>query len=164
MTIARAVFVVITMFAAAAVTHAQVPADLLRWRSILLASVCAWIFGFVLIAAIIAVYAFSLGFAARGAPDPAAIQQFANVVGPTWGPRLSIVITGVAALWLGRRMMPRPIVHGLLIGLLVGGLPYALSHSFAIEPILIFAATLLAGAIGGWLGGLIKKSPEVSGA
>jgi hypothetical protein len=136
----------------------------IRWRSILLASVCAWIFGFVLIAAIIAAYAFSLGFAARGAPDPAAIQQFANAVGPTWGPRLSIVITGVAALWLGRRVMARPIVHGLLIALIVGGLPYAVSHPFAIEPMLTFAATLLAGAIGGWLGRLITKSPEGSGA
>lgn len=136
----------------------------IKWSSILFASVAAFVSGFVLIAVIIAAYAFSLGFAARGTPDPAAIQQFANTVGPIWGPRLSIVITGVAALWLGRRMVARPVVHGLLIGLIVGGLPYLVTHSLAIEPILILAATLLAGAIGGWLGGLMKKSPEGSGA
>ena len=129
------------------------PAPSIRWSSILLASVCVWVFGFLLIAAIIAAYAFSLGFAARGAPDQAAIQQFANAVGPIWGPRLSIVLTGVAAFWLGRRVMMMPFVHGLLIGLIAGGLPYAVRPSFAVEPILTFSAILLAGSVGGWLGG-----------
>jgi len=123
----------------------------IKWSSILLASICVWIFGFVLIAAIIAAYAFSLGFAARGAPDGEAIQRFASAIGPTWGPRMSIVLTGVAAFWLGRRVMTMPVVHGLLIGLIVGGLPYAVRPSFAIEPILTFSAIVLAGGIGGWL-------------
>ena len=124
----------------------------IRWSSILLASACVWVFGFVVIAAIIFAYAFSLGFAARGAPDPAAIQQFANAVGPIWGPRLAIVFTGVAAMWLGRRVTARPVLHGVLIGLVVGGLSYAVRHPFAIEPMLTFSAMLVAGGTGGWLG------------
>lgn len=136
----------------------------IRWNWIVIASLCVWLLGFVLIAAIVFAYAFNLGFAARGAPDSAAIQQYANAIGPIWGPRLSIVLTGVAALRIGRRVMARPVVHGLLIGLIVGGVPYAMNQPFAIEAILTFAAILLAGGIGGWLGGLLKRSPEVSGA
>ena len=128
----------------------------IRWGSILLASVSVWAFGFILIAAVIFAYALSLGFAVRGAPDPIAIQQFANAVGPTWGPRLSIVLTGVAALWLGRWVRARPVLHGVLIGLVVGGVPFAVRHPVAIEPILTFSAILLTGGAGGWLGRQIK--------
>ena len=130
----------------------------IRWSSILLTSVCVWVFGVVLIAAIIFAYAFSLGFAARGAPDPEAIRQFANAVGPIWGPRLSIVFTGVAAIWLGRQVTARPVLHGFLIGLVVGGVPFAVRHPLALEPILTLSAILLAGGTGGWLGRHIKGS------
>jgi len=135
----------------------------MNWGSILFASVGVWVLGFVLIAAIIAAYAFSLGFAAHGAPDPAAIQQFGNAVGPIWGPRLSIVFTGVAALWLGRRVTAKPVLHGVLIGLIVGGVPFAVRRPFAIEPILTFSTILLAGGIGGWLGRQIKGSTSTPG-
>ena len=134
-----------------------------KWGLILLASVSVWVFGFVLIAAIIFAYAFSLGLAARGAPDPAAIQQFANAVGPIWGPRLSIVFTGIAAIWLGRQVPARPVLHGFLIGLIVGGVPFAVRHPLALEPILTLSAILLVGGTGGWLGRHLKGSTSTSG-
>ena len=80
-----------------------------KWGSILVASVSVLMLGFVLVVMAVLAYAFSLGWAARGAPDSDVIQQFANRVGPVWTPRLCVLLTGIAAIWLGRRVIARPI-------------------------------------------------------
>ena len=127
----------------------------INWTSVLIASLSVWVLGVLLVFATILAYAFSLGWAARGAPDFAAIQRYANEVGPLWGPRVVIILTAIAGVWLGRRVSARPMWHGLLIGV-VAGTPQALRSRFEIEPILALAVTVFAGAAGGWLGGLIK--------
>jgi hypothetical protein len=133
-----------------------------KWSSILVASVTVWVLGFVLVAMVVFAYAFSLGWAARGAPDTDVIQQFANRVGPVWTPRLCVLLTGIAAIWLGRRVIARPIWHGVLIGIIVAT-PLVMRRRFGIEPVLLFSVTLLAGAVGGWLGSQIKGSRPNSG-
>jgi hypothetical protein len=130
----------------------------IKWSSIVIASVSIWVLSVVLVTVTISAYAFSLGWASRGAPDSAAIQRFADSVGPVWGPRLSAILTGLAAIWLGRRVNARPIWHGVLIGVVVVGTPLAVRQRFGIESILPIAVTLLAGAVGGWLGSRIKDN------
>jgi hypothetical protein len=128
-----------------------------KWSSIVIASVSVWVLGFVLVAMVIFAYAFSLGWAARGAPDSDVIQQFANRVGPVWTSRLCVLLTGIAAIWLGRRVIAWPIWHGVLVGIIVAT-PLVMRRRFGIEPVLLFSVTLLAGAVGGWLGRQIRGS------
>ena len=128
-----------------------------KWSSILVASVSVWVIGFVLVAMVVFGYAFNLGWATRGAPDSDVIQQFANSVGPVWTPRLCVLLTGIAAIWLGRRVIARPIWHGVLVGVIVA-IPLVMRRRFGIEPVLLFSVTLLAGAVGGWLGSQLKGS------
>jgi hypothetical protein len=129
-----------------------------KWSSIVIASVSVLVLGFVLVAMVIFAYAFSLGWTARGAPDSDVIQQFANRVGPVWTPRLCVLLTGIAAIWLGSRVTGQPIWHGVLVGIIVAT-PLVVRRRFGIEPVLLVAFTLLAGALGGWLGSQTKRRP-----
>jgi hypothetical protein len=132
----------------------EIAASRIRWSSLVIASAGVWVLGFVLIGGVIFAYAFRLGFIARGQPDPYAIQQFANTAGPVWGPLLGIVLTALAAIWLGRRTAPEQIRHGVLLGAIVGGVPLVATLNVSAQSIAVFAATLLAGATGGWLASL----------
>ena len=75
-----------------------------------------------------------------------------------FGARLGTLLTGLAAIWVGRRVSGNPICHGLLVGVIVAGLPLFVRQRFAIESFLLLAVTLLAGAVGAWLGGQMKGS------
>ena len=132
----------------------------IRWGSVVIASVSVWVLSFVLVAGAIFIYAFSLGWAARGAPDSETIQRFADAVAPVWGARLGVVLTGIAALWVGRRVNAGAVWHGVLIGVLVAGVPLAVRQPLASELLMRFAITLLAGAVGGWLGSQIRRNPQ----
>ena len=54
----------------------------LRWGRVLAAAALVYVVTFLIIFCAIFIYAFALGFQARGAPDPAQIRQFANQAGP----------------------------------------------------------------------------------
>jgi len=129
----------------------------IKWGSIVIAGLSVWVISFVLVAATVFAYAFSLGLAARGAPDFTAIQRFAEGVGPVWGPRISALLTGIAAIWLARRVNAWPIWHGVLVGVVVAGPGLLAGQRFGMVASLLFAATLLAGAAGGWLGSHRKE-------
>ena len=137
----------------------------IKWTSIAIASMSVWVLSFTVVAATIFAYAFSLGWAARGAPDFAAIQRFADTVGPLWGARLGLILTGIAALWLGYRVNAAPIWHGLLVGAVVAGIPFAIRDQFQfdLERLAYFFSNVAAGAIGGWLGSQIKAHRRDSG-
>jgi hypothetical protein len=130
----------------------------IKWTSVVIASISVWLLSFAVVAATIFAYAFSLGWAARGAPDFAAIQRFADTVGPLWGARLGLILTGIAALWLGYRVNAAPIWHGLLVGAVVAGIPFAMRDQFQFDVVRLafFFSTVVAGGIGGWLGSQIK--------
>ena len=136
----------------------------IRWGSVVIASLSVWVLSFVLVAGAIFVYAFSLGWAARGAPDSETIQRFADAVAPVWGARLGVVLTGMAALWVGQRVNAGPVWHGLLIGALVAGVPMALRQQGASHLLISFTITLLAGAVGGWLGSQTRSNPDGHGS
>lgn len=127
----------------------EIAAPRIRWSSLAIAGVSVLALGFVLIAGVIFVYAFSLGWIARGAPDSSDIQQFANTVGPTFGPLAGIFLTVPGAIWLGRRAAPLQLLHGVLLGLIVGGVPLVLTRNVSGTAIATLAATVVSGAIGG---------------
>jgi hypothetical protein len=134
----------------------------IRWSSVFIASLSVWVLSFVLVAGVIFAYAFSLGWAVRGAPDSETIQRFANSIAPAWTARLGVVLTGIAALWLGR-VNTRPISHGILIGLIVAGTPLIVGQRFSFAALVTLGVTLLAGAVGGWLGSQIKRQHSSGG-
>jgi hypothetical protein len=130
----------------------------IRWRAILLASISVLAVSFVLVAASIFAYGFSLGWAARGAPDFEAIQRFANAVGPIWGPRLGVLFTGLAALWIGRRADAWPAGHGMLVGLIVAAVPLVMRPRLGLAQAAAMAIAVGVGALGGWLGGQMAST------
>lgn len=123
----------------------------IRWLQVVVASLGVWAISVVLVGTTIFAYAFGLGWVARGAPDSAAVGRFADSVGPTWGLRLSVALTGVAAFWLARRVR-RPIAHGFLIGSAVALVPFLARPTFTARALLGFAALVCAGLCGAWLG------------
>ena len=123
----------------------------LRWRRILLAASLVYLISFLIVFCVILAYAFMLGFRARGAPDPAQIQQFANQAGP-WGGRIGVVIlTVAAAAWVARRVESAAQVHGILVGVIVG-IPNLI---FGGPPSWGALATVILAIGAGWLGSII---------
>lgn len=130
------------------------------WKPIVFASLGVWVVSGVLVTAVIFGYAFSLGWAARGAPDQATINDFANAFGPLWGPRIGALLTGVAAVWVGRRAAASATASGLLLGLIVGVMPLMVRER--IEPGFVATALLFVvlGAAGGWVGGQLSPARD----
>jgi hypothetical protein len=85
------------------------------WGRIVGAALVAFVGSMVAMMLVVTVYAFMLGFQARGAPDPTRISAFAHEVGPTWGPVLLAVFTAFVALRVARRGR-QPVRHGVLVG------------------------------------------------
>ncbi len=83
-----------------------------RWRRIVSAAVVAFLGSMLVTILVVTGYAFTLGFQARGAPDPTRISEFARQVGPTWGPVLLALFTGVGALSVARRVTDRKLSIG----------------------------------------------------
>ena len=121
----------------------------LKWGRILVGGLLAWVGSFLLVFLIVTGFALKLGFEARGAPDQARIQHFAERIGPTWGPALLAILTLAAAFWVARKAVASRSLHGALVGLVagVGSLIVALPPSLG--TVSAFGVTLLAG----WLGG-----------
>jgi hypothetical protein len=113
------------------------------------AAVTAFVGSFVLVAVIVAGYAFKLGAAARGAPDPDRIQRFAEQVGPTCGPVLLAILTVGAAFFAARKAFDPP-----LTGLMVGLFSAAIGLLPAWPPRLLHAGVFVVIALAGLLGGV----------
>src|SRR5689334_10809594 len=126
-----------------------------HWGTLILTALLVYISSFGVVFLTIVVYAFLLGFQARGAPDPARIQQFANQVGP-WGGRLALVLLTVgASAWLARRRDSPAQTYGILLGVIVG-LPNLLAiRSLGLAAVGVTVAAILAG----WLGSFVVVKP-----
>jgi hypothetical protein len=123
-----------------------------RWGHILAVTAGVYLASFVMVFAVIFGYAFVLGFQARGMPDPAQIQSFANQIAP-WGSRLGLVIFTVAgAAWVARRVNTAAQLHGILIGALVGAPNLVISRPFNLGILATIVLGIGAGWLGGWLG------------
>ncbi len=139
------------------------------WLSLLLAGIGAFLAAFVSVFVIVLVYSSILAFQARGAPDQAAIQAFAN----SYSPLLSDILLPLFALFFSflvlRRRAQSPVWYGLIIGA-VAGLP-SLILSGQIDLASLFSVVL--PIAGGFLGALLatrtgsarpKAPPDSSGA
>ncbi|MCX7005430.1 MAG: hypothetical protein NTV22_19480 [bacterium] len=109
----------------------------------------------------IIIYAFVLALRVRGAPDQAAINQFAATFSPALMPWLERLLTVLLAFWIVRRGEGARAADGLFVGVLSGLLSLAVMLVFGghlgARSLVIFVVL----AVLGWLGGLVgrKMSP-----
>ena len=96
-------------------------------------------------------YAAYLSFAARGAPDQALINAFAD----QYAMGIGITFIGIGAyvggIFAGRKAGVVPIQHGLLVGLIAAFIDLALSIAGGLSLGVIVSVFL--AVYGGWLGG-----------
>ena len=123
----------------------------LRWWRIAAAGVVAFLGSMLVTILIVTGYAFTLGFRARGAPDPTKISAFARQVGPTWGPVLLAVFTAVGALWVARRVTD-PVRHGVLVGAIAATAGLLPAWPPDLRDAAIFGTVVGAGWVGGFVG------------
>lgn len=120
----------------------------LKWGRIAIGVLAAVLGGMLAITLIIALYAFTLGFEARGAPDQASIEAFANRVAPIGGPLAAAILTFLAAAWVSRRATGQWRLHGIVTGLLVAGVGLAIGWELSLASILGAALAVATGYLG----------------
>lgn len=98
-------------------------------------------------------YAAVLGFQARGAPDQAVINDFANANAPTISLIFLIVGTFVGGLLAGRRADADALQNGLLVGVLTAVVDLVFSILGGFSLLTLVGVVLAVG--GGWLGGML---------
>ncbi len=122
----------------------------IRWWRITWTALTVYGASFLIVFLIVAAYALFLGFEARGAPDQAMIQAFANQYAPWLGPISLVMFTFLGAIWLGSFVKTGLQLHGLVLGALVS----LVNIIFDISSLSLatLGITLLVIATG-WLGG-----------
>ena len=100
-------------------------------------------------------YAAYLGFEARGAPDQALINAFADQYAMGIGIAFLGIGTFVGGRFAGRRAGVAQLQHGLLVGIIAALIDLALSISSGL-PLAMIVSVFLA-IYGGWLGGKIAS-------
>jgi len=119
----------------------------IKWVRVVLAALVVYILGFVTVFAIVTGYASVLAFQARGAPDQALIQTFANQYAPWIGPAALFVFTLLGARHVAKRVDAAISLHGVILGVLAG-LVNLLLDGFSLNALV--SLILAIGA--GWLG------------
>ncbi len=131
------------------------------WGRVLLASIVASGLSFWVTALVIFIYAFSLAFQVRGAPDQARINYFAELMGRWGAPIIAFLLTVMLATWVARKAKAAASLHSLLIGLLVASIGLMLSLAFSLTSGKPFGVSELVAfilAVGaGWLGGVLGR-------
>jgi hypothetical protein len=125
----------------------------IRWGRILVAVLVVFLLSFTLVFCVVFVYGFGLAFQARGAPDSAQIQRFADQVAPWLGPLSLIGLTLLASLLLARRGVASPRAHGLLVGIGVAVISLFFDPPTNLANLVALILTIGAG----WLGGYISS-------
>jgi hypothetical protein len=118
------------------------------WLSIVLTGLLAFVISMVVIAAVMAGYAFALAMQAKGAPDSHSIAAFASRVIPFLGPLLLSLLVLFAARRVVRRAQSPQLWHGALVGV-VAALPTLM---FMRHPGLVDVVGLLLPPASGLLG------------
>ena len=129
------------------------------WLAIVLTGLLAFVISMVVIAAVMAGYAFTLAMQAHGAPDPHSIAAFANRVIPFLGPILLSLLVLFAARRVVRRAKSPQLWHGVLVGV-VAALPTLM---FMRHPGLVDVVGLLLSPASGLLGAfwaITRRSAE----
>jgi hypothetical protein len=129
------------------------------WLSIVLTGLLAFVVSMVVIAAVMAGYAFTLAMQAQGPPDPNKIAGFANRVIPFLGPLVLSLLVLFAARRVVRRAKSPQLWHGALVGAVLPTL------MFMRRPGLVDVVNLLLQPASGLLGAFwaITRSVTRSG-
>lgn len=128
-----------------------------RWLRVCGAASAVIVLSFLVLMAIITVYAVVLAFQARGAPDQNAINHFAAQVSPRLMPWLEMLLTMAAALRVARSAERAKIAHGLSIGALAALMSLAVTMAFGGRLGLRSASFALIVVGLGWLGGFAAQ-------
>ena len=123
----------------------------MKWGRIVLAGIAVPVTALLLVTLVTTGYAFTLAFAAHGAPDQARIGQFAAYLGRSYWGILQILLTVPAAAWAIRKVQTSHQLHGVLIGLVVAATGFMMSVTISVRTIAVFVLTVGAG----WLGGVM---------
>ena len=122
------------------------------WVYLILLGVAAFVLSIVIVTVVITGYAGVLAFQVRGAPDTQAINSFADNFS-NLGANVVLGLSSLAVAYFGlRRRAVSPLWAGLVIGGIAGLPDLVLSGVLAIEGLLLFVLTSVAGFVGGWLG------------
>jgi cation transporter-like permease len=136
----------------------------IRWLRVIGASLAVIASSFLILMAVVVVYAFVLAFRARGAPDQNAINHFASWVSPRLMPWLEMLLTLAVALRVARRAENASVMHGLLLGFLAGLLGLAVTAAFGgrlgLRNLLVALAVTGLGWLGGFIGGRLSPRGE----
>ncbi len=133
-----------------------------RWRRAVGAAFAVVLASFLILLAIVTVYAFVLAFGARGAPDQTAIRHFAASVSPKLMPWIEMVLTFLFALRVTRNGVETRAMSGLVVGILAGLLCSAVTLFFGGRIGLHNTVFLLVLVALGWTGGFIGQKTEPS--
>ncbi len=125
------------------------------WRRVLGAALAVIALSFLVPILVTTVYAFSLAFQARGAPDQASINHFAARITPQLMPWLEMLFTLLMAFRVARNTAAAAILSGLTVGVLAGLFSLALTLAFGGHPggsaVLALLTTTALGCLGGFL-------------
>jgi hypothetical protein len=126
----------------------------LRWWRVTWTALAVYGASFLLVFLIVTAYASYLAFQARGAPDQATIQAFADRYAPWLGPISLILFTLLGSMWMARFVRTDLELHGLVLGVIVAlvNLIFAGTGAFSLNALLV--TVLVVGA--GWLGGKLS--------
>ena len=136
----------------------------IRWLRVIGAALAVIASSFLIMMAVVVVYAFVLAFRARGAPDQNAINHFAAWVSPRLMPWLEMFLTLAVAVRLAQKAGDGSVMHGVLIGILAGLLGLAVTAAFGarlgLRNLLVALAVTGLGWLGGFIGGRLSPPDE----
>ena len=136
----------------------------IRWLRIMGGALAVMALSIVILTVITSIYALGLAFQARGAPDQAAINQFAATISRWLMPWLEVVLTFVVAVVVVRKTGGAGAEHGLFIGILAGLLSLAVPLAIAGRLSAHNWGFFLAAVALGWLGGLAGQKKAMRAA
>ena len=123
----------------------------IRWGRVAWTALTVYGASFLLVFLVVTAYAASLAFQARGAPDQAMIQTFANQYAPWLGSGSLILFTFLGAMWLTRFVKTDIERHGLVLGVIVSLVNLIFEGVGAFSLVVLTTTVLVIAA--GWLGG-----------
>lgn len=125
----------------------------LRWKRSVIAGILVPIAALLVISLVVALFAFKLAFAIRGAPDQAKINAFAaSFARSAWLP-LVVLLTFAAAFWAARPPGGSGPASGVLAGAIVAIVGICLAGGLSAHAALGALTVLVAG----WLGGALAS-------
>ena len=117
-----------------------------KWGRVILTAGVVYLLSFLTNFIVVTIYAFVLAFQARGTPDQAMIQAFANQYAPWIGPLSLLLFTFLGARHIVKRVELAFPLHGILLGTIAGLINIA--FGFSLSDLLLMALTITVG----WLG------------